>query len=89
MGKGGCCRMAGIVVPSTAVVSVAVAPDVGSTVGLGDAPGDGDVAAGVAVEVAGTGTVLVSVILAVGASNHRSPGAGCPAKAMVPLDRIR
>jgi hypothetical protein len=89
--------MAGTTVFSTFRIAVAVGLDVGVTVGLAGklvgVPWDDGVAVGVAVSVAvivaGTGTVLVSVALPDGASDHRSPGPGCPANAMVPRDRSR
>ena len=97
MGNGGCCLTAGTMVFSTARTAVAVGLDVGVTVGLAGklvgGPWDDGVAVGVAasvaVMVAGTGAVLVSVALLDGTSALRSPGPGCPANAMVPRDRSR
>ena len=93
MGKGGCCLMTGIVVRSTTGTVVSVGPGVGVTAGLTGVPWDWDEVVGVAVDVAvtvaGTGAVLVSVGLPARDRARRSPGSDCPAKTMVPRDRSR
>ena len=66
---------------------------VGLTGRLVGVPLDNGVTVGVTVcvgvMVAGAGAVRVPATRVVGSSAHRSPGPGCPAKAMVPWDRSR